>query len=681
MSIKLEKIKIMKNKNLLIRSRENMVHTSIHSTNETNMLTAPQQSSRRQSTKKRSKLTKSLKLAAMVFWVCMSGVSLAQVNVTTDTDWYTGNLPSVAYAGGVTVSPNIKLTITGITLNMNASSPITLGIGSELEIVNCVLQPVGTTWDGIVAHGDGVSEQYSTFPDPTVKNSTPAWEGVLASTQTSVKLINTSLINAKIGVRSNSGAVVQTRGGDFTNCEVGVKLNTYISKTQPKVNACYFQGTTFEWNNSFNSINGLFQPASLRGIWLDGVTSINIGGCIFTNSNTTSFCTNERATGIYAYNSSFTAEYEGDQFCDDDLCDSEPNAAKNCLLSGALNPCQFLKLSYGVDFVGLNNMAGFNNNSMVSRHNTFTDNFGSIRNNYSNSMGLYDNTFSTTRSVLNSNFTNTGCSGSTAYYAGSVIYDVYTENAHQLRILDNVFTSDKNFVEHLKIDNSGRSGDYSLIKENDFTSTTAGYDQYENARGILFQRNNQGLDIECNTFVNQGVDIYNTSTSTLDLQPSDGSVVGNTPSSNLTNRLHIQNDGSSFNYRVINGGLLVIAAYGGTNPVNPSQNGSIVRDCTVECLDAIGKLAINEYQSRDEFIVFPNPAATQFNINAKSLNFTGGALLDIIDITGKSVLTMDYLINAPQAVDISNLTSGLYTVKITSIDGSSIGYSKLSVQR
>jgi hypothetical protein len=46
MSIKLEKIKIMKNKNLLIRSRENMVHTSMHSTNETNMLTAPQQSSK-----------------------------------------------------------------------------------------------------------------------------------------------------------------------------------------------------------------------------------------------------------------------------------------------------------------------------------------------------------------------------------------------------------------------------------------------------------------------------------------------------------------------------------------------------------------------------------------------------------------------------------------------------------
>jgi hypothetical protein len=40
----------MQNKKLLIRSSGNTVQTSMCSTNETNMLTAPQQSSRRQST-------------------------------------------------------------------------------------------------------------------------------------------------------------------------------------------------------------------------------------------------------------------------------------------------------------------------------------------------------------------------------------------------------------------------------------------------------------------------------------------------------------------------------------------------------------------------------------------------------------------------------------------------------
>jgi len=61
----------MQNKKLSIRSSGNTVHTSMHSTNETNMLTAPQQSSRRQSTEKRRKLIKSYKLAVMVFWVCI----------------------------------------------------------------------------------------------------------------------------------------------------------------------------------------------------------------------------------------------------------------------------------------------------------------------------------------------------------------------------------------------------------------------------------------------------------------------------------------------------------------------------------------------------------------------------------------------------------------------------------
>jgi hypothetical protein len=610
-------------------------------------------------------------------------MSYGQVNVTTNTIWYGSNMPPVGYENGVIVSANITLTILGITLDMNNMSNITLGVGSYLDLENATIQAAGggaNYWNGIGATGDALIEQYSTYPDPKTKNSNLAWQGILESTQTIVNMTNSHIINAKIGVESTTGAVVQTRGGSFKNCEVGVKINPYSSSTQPKVNACYFQGTTFKWDADFDPLNGVFQPVDLKGIWLGGVASVNVGGCIFTNSNTSAFCINERATGIYAQNSSFTAEYEGDEFCDDALCDSEPDAAQNCLASSVVKPCQFLNLSIGIDFNALLTGSGYNNNSLVSRYNTFTDNFCGIRNRKSNSMALYDNTFSTARAILNSRFKNIGCTGADAYYTGTVIHDVYTEDATQLRILDNTFTADKQYVEHLKIDKCGRSGDYSLIKKNTFTSTTSGYDDFDNVYGIILYNNNQGLDIVCNTFIDQGIDIWNTTTSTLDDQTSKSKAAMNTPSSNLANRFHIVNDGASFDYLVENGSAAVTAVYGGTNPPSLTATRDLT-NCSVICLDGMDKLGIKERSDYNHFSIYPNPASNEFFISAKSINFEGYAQIVIMDIAGKVIYNQKLQLSSDQSIDISALSNGLYTAMLKNKDGHLIGHSKFSVQR
>jgi hypothetical protein len=600
----------------------------------------------------------------MVFWVCCFGESWGQVTVNADDTWSPGNPPPAGYEDGITINPGISLTIIGSVLDMNSGKSITLGLGSKLSAENTTFQATGlgsNTWSGIRATGGSSTEQYTTFPDPKTKNSTAAWQGVLNTNQTLVSFTNVKVINATIGVESLTGAIIQTRGGEFLNCGTGVKVNTYQSATEHKVNACYFQGTDFRWDDDYDNLTGSFAPSTLKGIWLNNVRTINIGGCTFENANNTKFCINERGTGIYADNSAFTAEEEGDRFCVDPICDTNNDYAINCL-PGINNPCQFNQLWQGIEFVGPS--SGHNFAKMVSRFNDFTDNYISVECSNAQSLGLYENDFSTDRSTLNNLFTHVGCAIANEYYAGNTLIDVKTAESEQLRILDNEFSSNSQYVVHLFINESYSIGNTSLIKENAFKSTVTGYDDFDNVIGIQLANDNRNLNIVCNDFEHQGIDIYCTTTNKLSNQPLDGAVVGNDPSSNLSNRYHIRNDGNTFQYDVVNGGLLLIANYDGTNTVLPNANGSTPRNCVITCNDAV--VGIERQKNEGTITVYPNPTSTSFSFLSQNIKLNGLMNIKIVDLNGITKYEGSFNANKSEQIDISELPSGLYFVFVYS---------------
>ncbi len=616
----------------------------------------------------------------MVFWVGLSAVSWGQITVSSSTIWTT---PPIGYELGITVNSGVTLTITGGTYDMNSGSSINLSSGSHLIASNATFQVSGlgsNSWQGITATGNGSIEQFSTLPDITTKGSNSAWEGVLDLSQTIVELTDINILNATTGVTSNSGAVVRTKGGAFTNCKVGVKLNSYESILNPKVNACYFQGTTFEWDGNYNALSGTFQPSDLKGIWLNGVRSVNIGGCVFQNTNPSKFCKDGRGTGIYAYHSSFTAEYEGDQFCTDGVCDMDNNKGQNCLSSGGSNPCEFTKLSRGIYFegYGLNSIIVC---TFISRYNVFTDNLVSINVQNSNSAGLYTNSFTTTRSNLDGIFTSSGCSSGNEYYAlSTVLNDVKTTNAKQLKIVGNTFTANLDYVEHLEIDNAYSAGNMSLIKGNTFSSTTSGYTSLDDVMGIVFLNDNRSVNIICNTFSNQGIDIFNTTSSTLDPIPIGTKTnANNIHSGSLAGRYNLFNDGtwitniSGNNY--IKSPAIFVSRSGTSLPT--IGNNSTDPNCNVACDDFLADVV--QISSTTEFSLIPNPTSSSFALDLANNQFTGPLDLRVISARGEEVMNTSYIAESKTLIDISDLPSGLYHVIVFSSKNNKRAVSKLVV--
>ncbi len=62
--------------------------------------------------------------------------------------------------------------------------------------------------------------------------------------------------------------------------------------------------------------------------------------------------------------------------------------------------------------------------------------------------------------------------------------------------------------------------------------------------------------------------------------------------------------------------------------------------------------------------IFPNPAKGQFNLNIK--DFTGKVAIQIIDVNGKLINTINYdVFDTQKTIDVSNLQTGIYFVKAT----------------
>jgi hypothetical protein len=79
---------------------------------------------------------------------------------------------------------------------------------------------------------------------------------------------------------------------------------------------------------------------------------------------------------------------------------------------------------------------------------------------------------------------------------------------------------------------------------------------------------------------------------------------------------------------------------------------------------ACGSVGINENTYNFVIKLQPNPADDQLNINSNIDIKT----IEILDITGKTIQTLP-TINKTNFIDVKDLASGLYFLKITGVEG------------
>ncbi len=75
----------------------------------------------------------------------------------------------------------------------------------------------------------------------------------------------------------------------------------------------------------------------------------------------------------------------------------------------------------------------------------------------------------------------------------------------------------------------------------------------------------------------------------------------------------------------------------------------------------VGTVDIEKIEDKIDMVIYPNPTTDYISIKN---NFTGLDKLEILDITGKNVLTKNNC--EGNNIDISNLKSGVYNIIITS---------------
>jgi len=648
----LKKIKTMQNKKLLICSSGNTVHTSMHSTNETNMLTAPQQSSRRQSTEKRRKLTKSLKLAAMVFWVCMSGVSWGQITVSTTATWTT---PPVGYEAGVTVASGVTLTINGALLDMNNGASILLNTGAKLIVDGSTIQAAGlgtNTWNGIIANGSG-NEQFSSFPKVPKKAGDPSdWSGMLNSSQTLVTIINSEIVNALVGVNSTSGAIVRVEGGTIRDCEVGAKINPYHSSLEPSKNACHFMGTTFEWTQD------IFTASNKKGIHLIDVSGVRIGGCIFDNKDPQKYCEDDRGIGVYSDRADFSASSAGNSFC----FDGDDGCVKNCYGGTKGNGNTFKNLSTGVKIEGTLSAKP----KVDIRFSTFTDVLQAIYALYSSGSVLSENIINVNKGNLNLLYSTNAEDANCGYSSFYSIRAISLNFSSDFTVYDNEINYDATKFTNIEVVSSSGSG---KIQKNTFSNSNPNIVTSHMVYGVQAFNNNDDVEVLCNTFSNQGTDIYFDVGATLNFPMGDIDLpAGNIFSNWKAQRYRVDNTGNTtFDYHFTNNAQQTPHSLGvaSTNlNVFPKTETNNFRNCDLTC----SELATVSNITQAALTLYPNPSTGLVTVEIPQ-ELQGEQDIDIavIDHLGREVLYVQQTkVLHTEVLDLSAANKGIYYILVRS---------------
>jgi len=134
---------------------------------------------------------------------------------------------------------------------------------------------------------------------------------------------------------------------------------------------------------------------------------------------------------------------------------------------------------------------------------------------------------------------------------------------------------------------------------------------------------------------------------------------------------------SFWNYDIVDEKINDIASYNDSIVFAVGDSGYIVKN-----IPLITSLIENNETSQATFTIYPNPTSDVFTIEFDSenaSNLTKDRSIEIVDVTGRKVYESDFKIDvAPTTIDVSQLNSGIYHVRI--FDGNEIHSKKLIVE-
>jgi hypothetical protein len=90
----------------------------------------------------------------------------------------------------------------------------------------------------------------------------------------------------------------------------------------------------------------------------------------------------------------------------------------------------------------------------------------------------------------------------------------------------------------------------------------------------------------------------------------------------------------------------------------------------VDVLVTVGPNGINEGANAQGFNVYPVPTSDLLNIDFGMI--TGSVDVDVIDITGRMVITHHTNANSPMKLDVSSLAAGQYELRVRHANGTEL---------
>lgn len=607
----------------------------------------------------------------------------AQVTISSNTTWNNNLDRPIGYEDGIILGPGVTLTIQPwVTLEMKSGSIIEVSnLGSKLLLYGPTItsdDPSNNNlWGGIRVNGSQVLDQYTTFPDPTALNNSIAFEGILNTQMPLVLLSNhTEITHAKIGIQSVEGGIIRTNYCDFIDNEIGIKISSYehpdkivsgqlISGTF--INACQIFNSTFVWSkDNFNVDNN-----TKKGIHLNYVHSIPVGGCYFANNHRdinniyVPYCHDQRGTGIHADYASILATTSGNTFCYDEM-----GCLKNCEGGSPGAGNTFENLTFGTYTTGGRRW----NTGYVVTNSSFVNNYRSIFSELHiasdhTALKALENNFSGERSIFETLITDDEnlCG---AKFSDLNIVDISIKNAVSSDIYMNSFSYSGTNITHISSNNI-----YSLtprIINNTFANSNSSTVASDNVFGVRVKGLNPNSVISCNTFTNMGTDIKIDEGATVKSPMTDknGNAAYNSFSDVLTGRLRIDNSGNTIiEYLVENDDneddFHPLSSPTSIN-VTVSEDNNPERepdDCMLECTELVTDNFLSASQHYSELIkynLYPNPTTGLINFESKN-EFINS--YSIYSVTGK-IVTSQKALGQSFSVNTDNYTPGIYYISI-----------------
>jgi hypothetical protein len=100
---------------------------------------------------------------------------------------------------------------------------------------------------------------------------------------------------------------------------------------------------------------------------------------------------------------------------------------------------------------------------------------------------------------------------------------------------------------------------------------------------------------------------------------------------------------------------------------NVENNGGQVTGFSLAFCRLDQNLGLNTIKSSD-FSIYPNPTRSSLNVNLNT-DFVEGSIISVIDLQGR-VISNVKVNDSSTTIDVSNLQTGVYIVKIDSTKGS-----------